>query len=83
MGIGFTGIPLATILFPHPEIILAGGLILVFAAIALEHYGIASVLLVFTLLVREDAGFHAFGVLFLLGAVNGCGAFRGRSRGPF
>ncbi len=70
VGIGFTGIPLATILFPHPEIILAGGLILVFAAIALEHYRIAGALLVFTLLVREDAGFHAFGVLFLLGAVN-------------
>jgi hypothetical protein len=70
VGIGFTGIPLATILFPHPEIILAGGLILVFAAIALEQYRIASVLLVFTLLVREDAGFHAVGLLFLLGAVN-------------
>ena len=70
VGIAFTGIPLATILFPHPEIILAGGLILVFAAIALEHYRIAAALLVFTLLVREDAGFHAFGVLFLLGAAN-------------
>ena len=70
VGIGFTGIPLATILFPHPEIILAGGLILVFVAIALEHYRIAAALLVFTLLVREDAGFHAFGVLFLLGAAN-------------
>jgi hypothetical protein len=70
VGIGFTGIPLATILFPHPEIILAGGLILVFAAIALEHYRIAAALLVFTLLVREDAGFHVVGVLFLLGAIN-------------
>src|SRR5262249_45112131 len=44
--IAFTGIPLATILFPHPEIILAGGLILVFAGIALEHYWVAVLCLI-------------------------------------
>jgi len=33
----------------------------VFAAIALEHYWIAAACLLVTLLVREDAGFHAVG----------------------
>jgi hypothetical protein len=70
IGFAFTGIPLATILFPHPEIFLAGGLILVCAAVALERYSIAAVGLVLTMLVREDAGFHAFGILFLLGVIN-------------
>ena len=56
----FSGIPVATVLFPHPEIILAGGLIMFCAALALERYWIAAVCLVLALLVREDAGFHAF-----------------------
>lgn len=70
VGVAFTGIPLATILFPHPEIILAGGLILVVAAITLERYRIAGACLAFTLLVREDAGFHAFSLIFLLMMAN-------------
>jgi hypothetical protein len=70
VAVAFTGIPLATILFPHPEIILAGGLLLTVAAIALERYWIAGAYLVFTLLVREDAGFHAFSLIFLLMMAN-------------
>lgn len=70
VAFAFSGIPLATIVYPHPEIILAGGLILACAAIALQRYRIAAAWLVFTLLVREDAGFHAFGILFLLVAAN-------------
>jgi hypothetical protein len=70
VGFAFSGIPLATIVFPHPEIIMAGGLILVCAAVAMERYWIAVACLGFTVLVREDAGFHAFGILFLLGAIN-------------
>jgi hypothetical protein len=70
VGVAFTGIPLATILFPHPEIILAGGLLLTVAAIALERYWIAGACLAFTLLVREDAGFHAFSLIFLLMMAN-------------
>jgi hypothetical protein len=70
VGFAFSGIPLATILFPHPEIILAGGLILLCAAIALERYWIALGFLVLALSVREDAGFHAFAIMFLLAAVN-------------
>jgi hypothetical protein len=70
IGFAFTGISLATIVFPHPEIILAGGLVLVCAAVSLERYWIAAVCLVFTLLVREDAGFHAFGILLVLVAAN-------------
>ena len=66
IGIAFTGVPLATILFPHLEIMLAGGLILFCSAVALQHIGLAFVFLVFTLAIREDAGFHAFGILFLL-----------------
>ena len=78
----FTGIPLATILFPHPEIIIAGGLTLVFAAIALEHYWIAAACLIFTLLVREDAGLHAFGVIFLLVMVNWIRGISWRQQAP-
>jgi hypothetical protein len=70
VAVAFTGIPLATILFPHPEIILAGGLILVVAAITLERYRIAGACLAFTLLVREDAGFHAFSLIVLLMLAN-------------
>jgi hypothetical protein len=65
IGFAFSGIPLAIILFPHPEIFLAGGLILLCAAIAQEWYGIAAGCLMGTLLVREDAGLHAFAILFL------------------
>jgi hypothetical protein len=70
VGFAFSGIPLAIILFPHPEIILAGGLILLCAAVAQERYWIALGGLVLALTVREDAGFHAFAILFLLAAVN-------------
>lgn len=72
----FSGIPLATIRFPHPEILLAGGLTLVFAAIALERYWVAAACLAVALLVREDAGFHAFGLMLLLCMAN---RVRGRS----
>jgi hypothetical protein len=66
----FSGIPLATIAYPHFEILIAGGLILFMAALSLQRLRLAAWVLTATVLVREDVGFHAFGLLFVLIAVN-------------
>ena len=66
LGLGFSGLALAGMAFPHFEF-LFGGLAILFLALLLQGrwrwamgpFGLA-------LLVREDCGLHLFGVLFLL-----------------
>ena len=69
LGLGFSGLTLAGVAFPHFEF-LFGGLAILFLAQLLREKGRgAPALFVLALLVREDAGLHLFGVLFLLGGL--------------
>jgi hypothetical protein len=56
----FNGLALAIIRVPHPEILIAGGLILVFVALVLGHRNLTRLAVVGCLSIREDAGFHLF-----------------------
>ncbi|MFO1025787.1 MAG: hypothetical protein U1E70_11415 [Acetobacteraceae bacterium] len=50
----FTCVPLSIALFPHFEVMMAGGLVLLSAAVALAHYKRAALYLLLTVMVRED-----------------------------
>ena len=62
----FSGLALSILIYPHTEAMAMSGLFLCFA-LWLEDarwaHGLAWVIFVFTLGVREDVGFHVFGLL--------------------
>ena len=66
----FNGLALAIARYPHFEMLIVGTALLFFVAIARRRPVLASVFFVGCLLTREDAGFHLFGLLFLLIALN-------------
>jgi hypothetical protein len=68
----FNGESLAIVRYPHSEILVAGSMILFLAALALRQWWLATILFALALLTREDAGFHLFGILFIVMVLNRC-----------
>jgi hypothetical protein len=66
LAFAFSGIPLATIRFPHLEILEAGALILFAAAFALDRRSWTIGFLVLALSTREDAGLHIAALMVTL-----------------
>ena len=66
----FNGLALAIARYPHFEMLIVGTALLFFVALARRQLALASVFFAACLASREDAGFHLFGVLFLLVALN-------------
>jgi uncharacterized membrane protein len=66
----FNGLALAIARYPHFEMLIVGTALLFFVALARGRPIAAGVFFAACLATREDAGFHLFGVLFLLVALN-------------
>ena len=66
----FNGLALAIARYPHFEMLIVGTALLFFVALAQRRSIAASVFFAACLTTREDAGFHLFGALFLLIALN-------------
>ncbi|MBL8838326.1 MAG: hypothetical protein JNL66_18900, partial [Alphaproteobacteria bacterium] len=65
LGFGFGGIAMAALQLPHFELLIVGLGLLFLAALARGRHRAAWFWFVLAMLVREDAGFHLFGVLIL------------------
>lgn len=70
----FNGLALAIARYPHFEMLFVGGALLFFVALVRNRPMLAAIFFTICMLTREDAGFHLFGLLFLLIALN---RFRG------
>jgi uncharacterized membrane protein len=70
IAFAFNGLALAIIRYPHTEILVVGGVILFAAALVRQKPLAAAMFFTLALLTREDAGFHLFGLLFVLIALN-------------
>jgi len=64
--LAYNGVFLASIGFPHFEIGIPALLMAFFAARISGHKAVAWLFLCFGLFLREDAGFHYFGLFFYL-----------------
>lgn len=65
----FSGVMLAGSAYPHFEIWLVPGAMVFLILLFRGHYGWASVAMGATVLVREDMGFHLFGLLLIAAMV--------------
>lgn len=70
IAFSFNGVALAIVRYPHFEILIVGCVILFAVALAQREPIAATVCFAIALMTREDAGFHLFGILFVLMAVN-------------
>ena len=70
LAFAFNGLALAIVRYPHCEILIAGALILCLATLFRRRLIVAGLCCAVALLTREDAGFHLFGLLFVLVALN-------------
>jgi hypothetical protein len=70
IAFSLNGLALAIVRYPHFEILIVGSVICFAVALVQRRLIAASVLFALALVTREDAGFHLFGLLFLLIAVN-------------
>jgi hypothetical protein len=70
LAFAFNGLALAIVRYPHFEILIVGCAILFAVALAQRRLGIAALCLTVALATREDAGFHLFGILAVLIALN-------------
>jgi hypothetical protein len=70
VAFSLNGLSLAIARYPHSEILVAGSIILFSAALVRRRLIAAGIFLGIALTTREDAGLHAFGLLFLLIALN-------------
>jgi uncharacterized membrane protein len=66
----FNGLALAIARYPHFEMLIVGTALLFFVALARRRPLATSLFFAACLATREDAGFHLFGVLLLLVALN-------------
>jgi hypothetical protein len=66
----FNGVALAVARYPHFEMLIVGTALLFFVALMQGRRLLAGCVFAVCLLTREDAGFHLFGLLFLLAALN-------------
>lgn len=66
LGLGFSGITLSAVSFPHFEFLFCGWAILFLALLLQGKWRWAIGPFVLALLVREDCGLHLFGILLLL-----------------
>jgi len=66
LGLAFSGVSLMAVGYPHFEPLYAGLAVLFFALLFRGKWKWASLPFGLALLVREDAGLHLFGYLFLL-----------------
>ncbi len=70
IAFSFNGLALAIARYPHFEILIAGALTLFIVALIRRRPVLAALCFTVALATREDAGFHVFGVLFLLIVLN-------------
>lgn len=70
IGFSFNGLALAIIRYPHFEILIAGAVMLFIVALIRQRLGLAAFCFAVCLATREDAGFHVFGILFLVIVLN-------------
>ena len=66
LAFSFNGLALAIARYPHFEMLIVGTALLFFVAMAQRRTVLAGVFFTVCLMTREDAGFHIFGLLFLL-----------------
>lgn len=71
VAFSFNGLALAIIRYPHTEILVVGSVILFTVALIRRRLLAAATFFILALVTREDAGFHLFGLLFVLIALNG------------
>ncbi len=70
IAFAFNGLALAIARYPHFEILVAASIILFAVALVRRQLIVATICFVVALATREDAGFHLFGILLVLIAVN-------------
>jgi hypothetical protein len=70
IAFAFNGLALAMARYPHFEILIVGSVILFTVALVRRQFVAAAIFFSVALLTREDAGFHLFGILFVLIALN-------------
>jgi hypothetical protein len=66
----FNGLALDIVRWPHFETFAAACLLLVFVALVLERWMVATITFLFAVATREDVGLHAFSFLFVWIALN-------------
>ncbi len=66
LGLGFSGVTLAAVGYPHYECLFCGWAILFLALLLQGNWRWAAGPFALALLVREDCGLHLFGILLLL-----------------
>jgi hypothetical protein len=69
LAYAFSGLAMEAAQQPHYELLIPGFAILFFAGLALRRPALTTASFVLALLTREDVGFHLFGLLFLVVAV--------------
>ncbi|XOB61312.1 hypothetical protein ACMC56_11945 [Campylobacterota bacterium DY0563] len=62
----FNGQSLAMAGFPHIEIAIASLIILFLVFFYLNRFFLSTIIFIFLLTIREDAGFHIFGLIFMI-----------------
>ncbi len=70
IAFAFNGEALAIARYPHPEIMVVAGIVLFLAAFARRRMVLATIFFLVALAGREDAGFHLFGILFIVIVLN-------------
>jgi hypothetical protein len=70
IAFSLNGLALAIARYPHSEILVVGAIMVFWAAVVRRRFIVASIFLGVALATREDAGFHVFGLVFLVVAFN-------------
>ena len=70
IAFSFNGLALAIARYPHFEMLIVGGAILFAVALYRRQHLVAALWFALCLATREDAGFHLFGLLFVLIALS-------------
>jgi hypothetical protein len=69
VAFSFNGLAIAQVRYPHFEVLIASALMLFLVAFHQRRFALAAAFFALALICREDAGFHAFAILFVLVAV--------------
>ncbi len=69
IAFSFNGLAIAQVRYPHFEVLIASALMLFVVAVHQGRLALAAMFLALALICREDAGFHAFAILFMLVAI--------------
>lgn len=82
IAFAFNGTALAIARYPHFEMLIVGAAMLFVVALIQRRLLLAGLCFTAALATREDAGFHLFGLLFVLVALNRCYRLPWRAQRP-